>query len=152
MIYPELREIIEREGNEKDFRYRGYECHIRRVGVPYMGHLCGYIEIPPEHELFAMNYDRIEKKYDYELPVHGGLTFSGYVFNDDVNSSYWIGFDCAHSGDLAPMYLEEGLQFRLPNDTYKDMSFVENNIKQIIDFIENKKRLIHTNQPQNKLD
>lgn len=130
MIYPELKEIIEKEGNEKDFQYKGYECHIRRVGVPYMGHLCGYIEIPTEHILFNMDYDEIEKKYDYELPAHGGLTFS-----NNVDGAYWIGFDCNHTGDLAPMYLEEGLQFRSPNDTYKDMGFVENNIKQIIDFI-----------------
>ncbi|MFI3605696.1 hypothetical protein [Vagococcus fluvialis] len=130
MIYPELKEIVEKEGNEKDFQYKGYECHIRRVGVPYMGHLCGYIEIPINHHLYLKDYDEIEKFYDYELPAHGGLTFSG-----NVDNSYWIGFDCNHSGDLAPMYRDEGLQFRLPNDTYKDMGFVENNIKQIIDYI-----------------
>jgi hypothetical protein len=35
VIYPELKAIVEQEGNEKDFEYKGYQCHIRRIGVPY---------------------------------------------------------------------------------------------------------------------
>lgn len=130
MIYPELKEVVEKEGNEKDFEYKGYKCHIRRVGVPYMGHLCGYIEIPKGHELHGMTYDEIEDHYNYELPSHGGLTFSG-----EVDNSYWIGFDCAHYGDLCPMFLDGYDKFKSGCDVYRNMEFVENNIKKIIDFI-----------------
>lgn len=130
MIYPELQEIVEQEGNEKDFEYNGYKCRVRRVGVPYSGHLCGYIEIPVGHQLHGLDYDAIEAHYDYELPAHCGLTYSG-----EVEGIHWIGFDCAHSGDLSPMYLEGFDRFRSEMDTYKDMTYVENNIKEIVDFI-----------------
>lgn len=130
MIYPGLKEIVEKEGNKKDFQYKGYICQIRRIGIQYSGHLCGYIQIPKGHQLHHKSYDEIEKYYDYELPAHGGLTFSGSF--DNAN---WIGFDCAHLGDLQPMYHDENLSFRSAGDTYKNMEYVENNIKQIIDFI-----------------
>ncbi|EOI00711.1 hypothetical protein UAY_01814 [Enterococcus moraviensis ATCC BAA-383] len=129
-IYSDLREIVEKEGNEKDFQYCGYQCHIRRVGVPYSGHLCGYIEIPRVHILHGLSYDEIESFYNYELPAHYGLTFSG-----EVEGIQWIGFDCAHSGDLCPMYAEGFEKFRNETDTYKDMDYVEKNIKEVVDFI-----------------
>lgn len=130
-IRKEFAAILKQEGNKKDFRYKGYACHIRRVGVPYMGHLCGYIEVQRTHILYGKDYDDIENIYDYELPAHGGLTFSGFV-----NDEYWIGFDCAHAGDLLPMFVGEDFYPPQKNDTYKTMEFVENNIKAIIDFIE----------------
>lgn len=46
MLDPKYKSVIENEGNEKDFEYKGFECHIRRVNPEYSGHLCGYIEIP----------------------------------------------------------------------------------------------------------
>lgn len=130
MIYPELKEVVEKEGNEKDFEYKGYKCHIRRIGISYSGHLCGYIEIPKGHELHGMTYDEIEAHYNYELPAHGGLTFSA-----EVDNSYWIGFDCAHYGDLRPICLEKEPSLMLKNEIYRDMEYVENNIKKIVDFI-----------------
>lgn len=113
----ELKDLIKQEGNEKDFEYKGYICHIRRVGVPYSGHLCGYIEIPAGHKLCGVGYDDIESYYNYDLPAHGGLTFSG-----TVDENYWIGFDCAHTGDLCPMY---DSKYSSPHDIYKDMNYVE---------------------------
>lgn len=136
MIYQDLKEVIEQEGNKKDFEYKGYRCHIIRVGIPYSGHLCGYIEIPEGHELYKMDYDEIEDKYQGLLPAHGGLTFSDFVDN-----KYWIGFDCLHCGDLQPMYAKGFERFRRENDTYKNMEYVTKNIKEIVDFIELKKAL-----------
>lgn len=145
MIYPDLKEIIELEGDENSFEYKGYKCHIRRVGIPYMGHLCGYIEIPTDHELYGKDYDEIEAHYDYELPAHGGLTFSDFVDN-----KYWIGFDCAHFGDLKPMYAPGFEEFRDKRDVYRDMDYVTKNIKQTVDFIE-KKRLHRQVRVANKI-
>ncbi|MBO1097301.1 hypothetical protein FQS90_12305 [Enterococcus casseliflavus] len=130
MIHPELNETIENEGNEKHFEYQGFQCHIRRVGVPYMGHLCGYITIPDGHRLYKLDYTDIEDLYQGELPAHGGLTFS-----DFVDDTWQIGFDCAHYGDLIPMRHDDQLDFRSDHDTYKTMDYVETNLKQIVEFL-----------------
>lgn len=128
MIDSNYKTIVDKEGNEKDFEYRGYKCHIRRVNPEFSGHLSGYVEIPENHPIAKLDYDQIEKYYDYDLPAHGGLTFAS-----EVENAYWIGFDCAHSGDLCPAYSSE---FRWAGDTYKTMDYVENNIMRIIDFME----------------
>lgn len=88
---------------------------------------CGYVEIPADHPVHGMDYDQVEEFYDYELPAHGGLTFAS-----EVENAYWIGFDCAHSGDICPSYTP----FNWAGDTYKTMDYVEQNIKKIIDFME----------------
>lgn len=126
MNYQELMALVAREGDEKHFEYKGYRCRISRVGKEYSGHLCGYIEIPTWHALYEMDYDEIERRFNYELPAHGGLTFSGYV-----QGRYWIGFDCAHFGDLRPFSRFVSNEC----EGYRDMNYVESNIKQIIDFI-----------------
>lgn len=36
---------------------------------PRLGHLCGYIAVPPAHPWFGKSYD------DIDVDVHGGLTF-----------------------------------------------------------------------------
>jgi hypothetical protein len=59
------------------------DCAIIRHS--HLGHLCGYVKMPKGYELSEDDL--------YSLEVHGGITY-------DKNN--WIGFDCAHSGDLAP--------------------------------------------------
>lgn len=125
----DLIEIVKSEGNQKQFKHKGYECLIIRTSPEHMGHLCGYIQIPKDHKLYDLDYYEIEEIYDYELPAHGGLTFAGELQNQQ---GYWMGFDCAHLGDFLPMSPNV-----IPHqwETYKDMKFVENNIKEIIDFL-----------------
>lgn len=134
MIDPKYKAIVEIEGDKKDFEYRGFQCHVWRVNPEYSGHLCGYVEIPANHPVHGMDYDQVEEFYDYELPAHGGLTFAS-----EVENAYWIGFDCPHSGDLCPAYPEGGEVFRWSGDSYKTMGYVEQNIKAIIDFMEERK-------------
>ena len=85
---------------EKDFMVDGFRCVI--VGS-YMGHRCGYIAIPKDNELYGKDYDEID------IDVHGGLTYSEYSNSEyPVKSEedvWWIGFDCAHSGDGKDMEL-----------------------------------------------
>jgi len=131
MLDPKYKIIIENEGNEKDFEYKGFKCHIRRVNPEYTGHLCGYLEIPLNHPVYGMDYNEIEEFYDYGLPAHGGLTFAS-----EVDNAYWIGFDCAHLGDVCPAYPRGERNLKCSGDTYKTMNYVEQNIKEIIDFIE----------------
>ena len=122
MNYQELMELVAREGDEKRFEYKGYQYHILRVNKEYSGQLCGYIEIPECHALYEMDCDEIEQYFDYELPVHGGLTFSDYI-----QGRRWIGFDCAHASDLCPFSRFDLNRYKV----YRDMNYVESNIKQI---------------------
>ena len=51
------------------------------------GYFCGYVDLPPDHPYFAVDYDQIR------IPVRGGWTFSNLDDND-----YWkIGFDTVNS-------------------------------------------------------
>jgi len=124
-VNPELEKLIAHEGNLKEFEYEGYKCRIIRHRT--FGSLCGYVVIPFGHPWYQKDYDEIEQMHNYEVPAHGGLTFSGEV--DD--GSYLVGFDCAHLGDLIPNMTP----YLSPNETYKDMDFVTNNLKEIIDFM-----------------
>lgn len=74
------------------------------VRDPYGFNWCGYVGLPPSHPDFEKEYD------DIEVKVHGGLTFgekcNGHIChnpnNGDPDDLYWVGFDCAHAGDLSP--------------------------------------------------
>lgn len=63
------------------------------VRNPGIGHLCGYVGVPQGHPWFG------ESDYDVDATVHGGLTFAGSLDEDGL---WYVGFDCAHSGDLCP--------------------------------------------------
>lgn len=91
--------------------------HDDDTGLPWIllrhsasGHWCGYVGVPPGHPWHGRDYDSVYAE------VHGGLTFAGPCQpeekgehrvchtpqpgeSDDV---WWLGFDCAHLGDLAP--------------------------------------------------
>lgn len=94
----------------KEFKYKGFECYINRVGfdkgrsvreaISLTGSedfsmrrwwLCGYVVLPGDHPLNGEHYDDINDVVD----VHQGLTFSD---NGDRNT-WVIGFDCNHYGD-----------------------------------------------------
>ncbi len=71
---------------------------------------CGYVGISKNHPLFEKHYGDIEPY----LEVHGGLTFSDHCAGNAEEGRYichlveageddhvwWLGFDCAHSGDM----------------------------------------------------
>lgn len=146
------------EPNRVEFKYKGYDCLIQRVGRfhdefadDYLGHLCGYVALPKSHPYYGKNYD------DIPIEVHGGLTYAracqGKICHvpsegesDDV---WWVGFDCAHAGDLIPgiqkMREPVGLFYdidqkyaylNLPEDVYRDIEFVRNEIEDMVDQLE----------------
>ena len=87
------------EPDEIKFKYKSYECWVRRFfeKEPYTeklhysgGYLCGYVAIPSDHPSYQKRYE------DIDIAVHGGLTFGM------CSERHWIGFDCAHAGDLLP--------------------------------------------------
>lgn len=93
---------------EKDFEYRGFRCV---VVAQRMGHRCGYVQIPKEHPYFEQPYETVDRF----LEVHGGLTYAKMSDTYPVEteeSSYWLGFDCAHFGDAIDLELIKEFDMR----------------------------------------
>lgn len=89
------------EPDRLDFEHAGFACLLHRGPC---GHWCGYVGVPEGHPYFGKSYD------DVPVDAHGGLTYSekcaGHICHvpkpgmPDV--VWWLGFDCAHSGDYTP--------------------------------------------------
>jgi hypothetical protein len=85
----------------------GFACLIHRGGS---GALCGYVGVPEGHPWHGKD-DR-----EIDADCHGGLTFSNHCRTPDENGRgicrvpgpdepahlWWLGFDCAHLGDVLP--------------------------------------------------
>ena len=71
-----------------------YRCLITLTST---GHYCGYVCFPDDHP-FAKCKDELE----IPVSVHGGVTWYKATTPDgrQYKNKWWIGFDCAHSGDL----------------------------------------------------
>lgn len=110
-----LTESYQDEPNVLAGVHRGYPWAIIRT--PNL-HLCGYVQVPKEHPLYQKPYN------DFEVSVHGGLTYASEA--DAPLSGYWIGFDCAHSGDLSP-----GLSSY--SGTYRTVLYVREECERLID-------------------
>ena len=110
MSEKEIKDLIEQEGNNKKFTYKGYECEIKRI--PGMGHLCGYVKLKQS----------IAHSFIDDIECHGGITF---------NENGVIGFDCAHLMDLIPLMPSEF--YAIKRGTYRDMEYCQNECKSIVD-------------------
>lgn len=106
------------------------------VRHPSLGQLCGYVAVKKGHPYYKRSD---EEKFD--VFCHGGVTFSGACDGDEEkgichkpavgepDNVWWIGFDCAHAGDLAP-----GLAYTISTvggkpwheDVYRDLAYVKN--------------------------
>jgi len=106
----------------------GYPCLIVRHNT--LGHLCGYVGVDSQHPCFQKDYDSVD------VNVHGGLTFAdkcqdnGHICHKveegEDDNVWWLGFDCAHSGDKCP-YASYEFDF----DTYKNFDYVKSEIKSL---------------------
>jgi hypothetical protein len=81
-----------------------YQCLIRNGAC---GVLCGYVGVDSSHPLYGKKmrgWDDEETNEDDpfgDLMVHGGVTFADRW--PEISSDLWfIGFDCAHAGDIIP--------------------------------------------------
>lgn len=105
-----------------EWRASGLPCLIVRSGS---GALCGYVGLPPPHPDFARGYQRFEEEH-----AHGGLTYSGYCAGHichhpaegETSMAWWVGFDCAHSGDIAPAMEALTRPYRESSDILRAMS------------------------------
>lgn len=92
-----------KEPLRKEFRAHGFDCLIIRAPL---GHLCGYVGLPPDHPLYGKHYDELPD----EIDVHGGVTYGeecgGHICHrpapGESDHLFWVGFDCAHYNDLSP--------------------------------------------------
>lgn len=107
----------------------GLPCLIVRNRA---GALCGYVGVPKAHPWFGVDYDSVTphgkapeidehgcRVNDDWVRVHGGLTFADrcqpragdegrgvchVVQPGEDDEIWWLGFDCAHSGDWSPAH------------------------------------------------
>ena len=115
----------------------GYEKHIieqgEHEGFPFIiadnaiGYRCGYVNVPANHPWAEKDYDSIT------ATVHGGLTFC----ERGTDGSWWVGFDCAHSGDapdpaIAPASVMRSRAMR-DYETIKGTDFVRNECRDLCD-------------------
>lgn len=131
------------EPDRLEWRHEGFVCLI--VRSPATGALCGYVGVAETHPLYGKSYDDIDS-----IDVHGGLTFAAPCTEDghichsplpgESNTVWWLGFDCAHAGDVMPKMAEAlaGVAVRayadlerldlgpklVSRDSYKDIAYV----------------------------
>lgn len=120
--------------NPDGFYAKEYSDHTFIVYQhPMSGHLNGYVLLNED--------DHIEDMMNIEC--HGGITFEGNLAEIiPVRAGNWIGFDCAHYGDLAPFYKERLLSAGFDfghnyEEIWRTPEFIEENCEQIIDQLEN---------------
>lgn len=98
-----------------------------------LGALCGYVAVPSGHPLHGKDYG------DVAVEVHGGLTYSGECSghichepgpgeSDDV---WWLGFDCAHAGDLYPSMTRYAWSWPATGHVYRDIRFVCDEVERL---------------------
>lgn len=113
----------------------GHRCGYVRVPEDHPWHGVSYHEpaptVPPSQEVlnehrvdddlgviaafcYAASSDEKRDEYartpEFQIGVHGGLTFSGDIGGEDgIPSGHWFGFDCAHAGDTPGVWTEEAV-------------------------------------------
>lgn len=118
----ELIRIMKNEGDEQEFLYRGFMCCAMRGPCKQWN---GYVQIPVNHPCYGLHYD------DINVGVHGGLTFGDDVAPwNSLIKGHFIGFDCAHVGDLTP---HSCLNFDRYMGVYRTKDYVIAEIKHLVD-------------------
>lgn len=121
------------EPDRVEWRHGYVPCLIVRGPA---GALCGYVAVAPGHPWHGVDCSKIDAE------AHGGLTYSakcqagGAICHvakpgepDDV---WWLGFDCAHSGDLCPKYDGVGgSAFRDPFGIYRGLQYVRAQVESL---------------------
>lgn len=130
--------------NEPDYkRWRDGKtqlmCLILRAGTT--GALCGYVRLPRslakkmganglrlKPDQFGTRAPAYNSPVFWGISVHGGLTYSGGIqtFKRGRERGIWVGFDCAHWGDMAPslaLYMGE------IHGTYRDLAYVTEQVR-----------------------
>jgi len=108
------------------------------------GALCGYVGVPEGHPAFEKGYDDVSQADGEYISVHGGLTFANRCADTadeskhichkpapgESDNVWWLGFDCAHSGDLCPSYAGR-YGSTISGESYKAMRYVESQVRKL---------------------
>ena len=102
----------------------GWKAYIKRH--PNLGHLCGYVAIPPWHPFYGLRCE------DINVWVHGGITWSGFFkgLEGKNEREYQVGFDCAHFNDLTPF--RKYTTFLSESPIYRNVPFVMKELDQLL--------------------
>ena len=105
----------------------GFDCIIRRVGVLdhegyIQDYLCGYVGVAISHPWFKKDYQ--DGPYDW-VDVHGGITFTDFMSKD--KTIWYVGFDCAHLGDLIPGREEQFFEHSI----YRSIDYVYSEVEKL---------------------
>jgi len=125
--YEDDLKILPTYGEIKE-TYRGKEYIIRRVNL---GHLCGYTYIDDDESFISSSVDHTMCETPF-FHAYGGITY---------HMDTMIGFDTCHSEDWSPLtaqFFDNGGV--ATHRTYKDVEFVRNECKRLIDQIIAKRR------------
>ena len=128
------------------------------VGVKKTNKLFGksysdYIEYEKKEDLeFNGNYlalminalkdsDGNEVSIDLLLNVHGGITYSknkvSGIDENIFNDLWWFGFDTAHAGDVRPIENYIDRKYRISEDEYRDLEYMEAQTKKLAEQLKN---------------
>lgn len=106
------------------------------------GALCGYVGIPEGHPYFGKEST---EAYCLDLDCHGGITYGapcvegGHICHvpqpGEPDTVHWLGFDCAHSGDLSPAhqkhYRARGIYTCVEFESYKAVAYVRSEVERL---------------------
>lgn len=115
------------------------------VRHPSSGHWCGYVGVDESHPLFNIGYSYGDNSPDSILEVHGGITFTDFCQEDgkeygichiaapgEPDKIWWLGFDCAHAGDMSPATGSLFVGFEFANrDSYKTLEYVKSQCREL---------------------
>lgn len=101
------------------------------------GHWCGYVGVPGDHPILSAPATDWGDNAVQELPCHGGVTYGPSPCQEDAERgvchltsdptdfepAHWIGFDCAHSGDVSPGTRRYSA-FRM-GESYRPLAYVK---------------------------
>lgn len=112
-------------------KHKGYKYIVKRMPL---GHLCGYVRLTKNDELFKTNL----MDEDIYLRVHGGITYTSpgnpLDYFSESSKFFYIGFDTAHGGDVSPAMVDF-LKDMPSYGTYKDLPYVRKQCKKLINQI-----------------
>lgn len=112
------------------------------------GALCGYAGVTQDHPAYGADYDALSD----EITVHGGLTFASFCHQGpgpeatsvchvpaegEPDNVWWLGFDCAHSGDLCPAInallrkSPTGRYLLQASQVYRSLSYVKAHVEHL---------------------
>lgn len=84
--------IYETYRKDGDILYDGWYRGYRFLVVSYGTHPCGYVELKEGQKYYGC------EDYEFDVYVHGGLTFTGKLSFID---GWFIGWDYAHFDDFS---------------------------------------------------